>query len=91
MWYKKDSPRSGRPSTSSIAKNTKRGTGSVLENRFIIIRDIAGKLDIYRETIRLILVDALSLRRIIILAAPIRILIALSWRHIMTGSATLTY
>jgi len=72
-WYKafkngrtdvEDLPRSGRPSTSSTDENIEVVKKTVLENRHTSIRELAQDLNISRESVRLILVDILGMRKV---------------------------
>nr|APL98288.1 putative DD34D transposase [Bactrocera tryoni] len=81
-WYKafkdgreivEDMPRSGRPSTSSTDENIKKVKDMVLENRQASVREMARELDISRESVRMILVDILGMKRVLARLVPIKL------------------
>ncbi|XP_012231261.1 protein GVQW3-like [Linepithema humile] len=72
-WYKtfkegreviEDLPRSGRPSTSSTDENIDKVEEMVMENRHSNLREMAQDLDMSHESVHIILVDVLGMRRV---------------------------
>ena len=59
-----DLPRSGRPSMSSTQVNTAKVKEMVTENRHLSLREIAAELAVSHESIRTILNDCLSMKRV---------------------------
>ena len=59
-----DSPRSGRPSTSSTEVNIAKVKQLMTENRHLSLREIAAELSVSRESIRTILNECLGMKRV---------------------------
>ena len=59
-----DDPKSGRPCTSTTDTNIKKVRQLVRSDRRVTIRVIANELGMDKETVRTILVDTLSVRKV---------------------------
>ena len=65
-----DFPRSGRPSTSSTEVIIAKVKGMVTENRHLSLREISAELSVSHKSIRTILNDCLSMKRVVAQLVP---------------------
>ena len=65
-----DLPRSGRPSVSSTEVNIAKVKEIVTENRHLSLREISAQLSVSHESIRTILNDCSTMKRVAALLVP---------------------